>query len=307
MEIHPEVFDTVFPKLVDAWVNQRGVFETGVYLPQNEIYDLGLDNVALDNALFYLSIATLHGKSSDLIYQEVAKSIIQDPENLKLFETQYIASYLEDDFADKLLASGIHRQNEIADRWKATAGYLNSLGIIRPSELILQSGSITQFLKDHSLKQNEKRGTGIKGISGKTGSLYVVFCQEQGWLKSIKNAFPVDVWISRILIQIGAIKGIGYWEVDEMELHLREILCEYYNEKGIYVSHLNGALWRLGATLCTKAPTCYQDLCPIPDDCLSIIRGITEGKPGKRGVDFDLLYNEDGKSRFKPVYRQFEI
>ena len=200
LSVNPEVFDTVFPKLVDAWVNQRGVFETGVYLPQNEIYDLGLDNVALDNALFYLSIATLHGKSSDLIYQEVAKSIIQDPENLKLFETQYIASYLEDDFADKLLASGIHRQNEIADRWKATAGYLNSLGIIRPSELILQSGSITQFLKDHSLKQNEKRGTGIKGISEKTGSLYVVFCQEQGWLKSIKDAFPVDVWISRILI-----------------------------------------------------------------------------------------------------------
>jgi hypothetical protein len=287
------ILDVIGPKLVDDWISEGGIFTAqDKVLPQNHLYDLNLSSDQLDRILFYTCIGTVYGASSDYMYQQIRESVLEHDHLSEMFDDHLISEIPTEELVDNIKKLGIHRQNEMAGRWQQTAKYLKRLNIERPSLLIEQSGSITQFLKDHCASGGGPIN-GIHGIAGKTASLFAVFCKEQQRCENIYDAFPVDIWITRICIQTGYLSGCGYWNYTSIEKILRPRLAFWCLQNNIEVPYLNGALWRLGATQCAKAPSCDNSICSVENECLGTVRGITPGSDGKRGLNFDLI-NKDG-------------
>jgi endonuclease III len=215
------------------------------------------------------------------MFRSVAGKLREEPHQLEVFQPEFLARQQSEAdqiaLAARIRALGIHRQNEMADRWMRTSVYLVENGYKSPVELLRNSGSVTQFLRDHS------RAHRIVGLAGKTASLLAIFYRELGWLDNVHDAFPVDIWVARICRQTGVLVGEGYWLNEGIERVLRPKLAGFCRRNKIDPTILNGLMWRLGATLCRKGPRCLNAFCPIEHLCLGFARGATPHHKGSRG------------------------
>lgn len=295
MKFNSRILREVAPLLVAAFENQTHLYaEMGYELPQDNFYRLGLSDSLLKWTLFFTCIATVYGASSDIMFRNIAAAFERDRKRTaKFFDPKFLVKIEKSELAEKLRSFGIHRQNEMADRWKKTAEYLVEIECEDPTFLFQGAGSVSNFLKQHSIAgRKHKKGQpkqGISGLAGKTASLFVIFCKERGWLLNIPDAFPVDIWVARICWQLGVLSGEGYFLNEEIESFLRPRLARFCTREKINVTVLNGAIWRLGATLCKKGPKCDWFNCPVLGYCRGFARGATphhaKAKGGIRGMD----------------------
>lgn len=300
MRFNGRILRIVSDLLVTAMIDKTYLYaQGGDGLPQDHIYQLGLSDDLLKRVLFFASIATVYGASSDVMFADIAAAFRRDREKTtRFFDPEFLAETRREILAEELRSFGIHRQNEMAQRWCDSAAYLclfevkkryadDKLFCTDVVKMFERARSVTRFLSLHS--KNRQRGEygkfawGISGLAGKTASLFVIFCKERGWLLDIKDAFPVDIWIMRICRQMGIIYGEGYFTNEEVEAFLRPRLARFCYQQGVDPTILNGAMWRLGAALCKKGPECDWLNCPVAEYCQGFARGATPNHKGAGG------------------------
>jgi hypothetical protein len=297
----PEKFIDPARCLALAWEEETHLFRgDSLVLPQTNIFKLRLTQIEKADLLFYLAIATVYGSQSDKVYQEVARRVKGNHGYLQYFSTGFLAQVAGPELLASVLRElRIPRHNEMGARFLHSARYLESKCAGDPLVSFRTSG-IDEFLRLHTGKGK------IRGLAGKTASLLAVYYRQIDILpEGFTDYFPVDIWITRILRQVGALEGTGVVTITNLEAEVRRALYRLCVENGISVPSLNNAMWRLGASGCYK---CYDKLhfnrlalCPIHECCLGIGRDAGKTRRATGGmIDFDApLRTQPGKRQLQ--------
>ena len=100
----------------------------------------------------------------------------------------------------------------------------------------------------------KKRDDPLPGYGPKITSLYSLFLHEVGAVLMPEDAFPVDVQVQRVFIQVGAIVKKMDISNAVMEKVLRPLIClvsKFHQLDKVIVSH---SFWLLGSELCNGCP-----------------------------------------------------
>lgn len=270
-----------------AWHN-RSLGLSGMMPPETNLCPPGIEYGSLNHALvlFFGGWCNRSGKTADQVIREAARLAIEFPETIN----PNISSHSL--FFDAEIAGAIpfaNKQIERIDWWRSCLALLKKKYKGDPRNIFLgirpgrDKASLLQAREELIVRCSE-----FKGAKHKIAQLWIVWFQDVDWPSNKKQwqtirtvpAVPVDLWVLRLMGQLGCIQSYRRDHRDVISRPVSDELVRICLDYGLSHGDLSQALWHVGARIDRWIPKRHPEKharyclnkCPLHDVCNAVVR-----------------------------------